>query len=127
MGAPPPYPPYPAYPPYPGPPPRTADRVISIVVLVFTGLFVVGSAFIGLMLLAFLDYCPPESCSVNGAVTTVMTTVGITVAVAIAGLVATVIRLRQRATAWPFAMGTLVLCGLVAVIGSFAYTHVVGY
>lgn len=130
MGNPPPFPPYPPYSGYPGyptqPPSRTSDRVISIIALVLTGLLLAASAFVGLMVLAFLDYCPPESCSVEGAVTAVTTAVGIAVLVGIGGLVLTVVRLGRRLTAWPYAVGTFGLCLLAVIGGGFAFSAAVG-
>ncbi len=130
MGHPPPYPQYPQYPGYPyGPPPpsRTGDRVVSILVLVLTALMLAAGAFLGLMLIAFLDYCPEESCSANGAVVSVMAAVGLAVAAGVGGLVVTAVRLSRRKTAWPFAVGTLVLCAVVFGGGLIAYQAAVGW
>ncbi len=111
----------------PPPPPRNStDVTISIIVLVLTGILVVASGFIGLMVLAFLDYCPPESCSVNGAVTSVMTGVASAVVVAVVGVVITVIRLHARKSAWPVAVATLGTCALAILGGGIAFTSAVG-
>ncbi|MCB0932534.1 MAG: hypothetical protein KDB71_11615 [Mycobacterium sp.] len=130
MGYPPPYPPYPPYGPYPPPggqpASRTADRVISILVLAFTGMVLVGGAFMGLMMLAFLDHCPRATCSVSGAVGSVVTAVGVAAVVSLAGLVVTVVRMARRLTAWPFAVGTLGLCVLALFGGGLAYFVAVG-
>jgi uncharacterized BrkB/YihY/UPF0761 family membrane protein len=131
MGTPPPYPPpYPQYPQYPGypaqPPSQNGDRAISIVILVLTGLLLVAAAFMGVLVLAFLDYCPPESCSVEGAVVSVATAVGIAVLVGIAGLVITLVRLGRRLKAWPVALGTLGTCLLVLIAGAVAFSAAVG-
>mgnify|MGYP003601786267 FL=1 len=118
---------YPAYPQYPVyPPSHTGDRVGSIIALLLTGLLLAFGSFFGLMILAFLDHCPPESCSVDGAVLSVMTAIGIAVAVGVAGLVITAVRLSRRLTAWPVAIGTLLLCAVVFVAGFFAFTIAVG-
>lgn len=123
----PPYPPYSPYPPYPQQPPaRTGDRVGSIIVLLLTALLLAFGSFFGLMILAFLDHCPPESCSVDGAVLSVLTAIGIAVAVGVAGLVITAVRLSRRLTAWPVALGTLLLCAAVLAGGFFAFTIAVG-
>lgn len=137
MGHPPPYPPYsqypqhPTYPPphqrYPQyPPSRAGDRVGSIIMLLLTALLLAFGSFFGLMILAFLDHCPPESCSVDGAVLSVLTAIGIAVAVGVAGLVITVVRLSRRLTSWPVALGTLLACAMVFVAGFFAFTVAVG-
>lgn len=119
-------PPYPQYPPYP-PPPRTADRVVSILVLVLAALTVAAGAFLGLMLLAFLDYCPEQSCSADGAVISVLTAVGLAVAAGVTGLVFTSLRLSRRQIGWPFAAGTLVLCTLILGGGLIGYQAAVGW
>lgn len=128
MGYPYPYPPpYPQQPPYPVKPPRSAtDMTVSIITMVFIVLLGVLAAFFGLFSLAFLDHCPPETCSVEGAVTAVMTTLGIAAVVALIGLVVTIVRLTQRKPAWPFAVGTLGLCVAVLFGGALAYTAAVG-
>jgi uncharacterized membrane protein len=80
----------------------------------------------GVLVLAFLDYCPPESCSVEGAVVSVATAVGIAVLVGIAGLVITLVRLGRRLKAWPVALGTLGTCLLVLIAGAVAFSAAVG-
>lgn len=126
MGYPlPPGPPPPQWLP-PALPPKTpaniGDVVASVLLLVFTVLVAGAGSVMGLFSLAFLDHCPPDSCSVDGAVTAVMGTVGVVAVVGLTGLVLTVIRLSARKPAWPFALGTLALCIAAFVIGGFAYT-----
>jgi len=64
---------HPGYPqPRPAKPPiATTDLTISIGALVLTVVFGVVAAAMGLFSLAFLDNCPPESCSAQGAATAV--------------------------------------------------------
>jgi hypothetical protein len=111
------------YPPVPQakPPASGGDIAISIVVLILTGLFLVASAFFGFFFLAFLDSCPPETCSVEGAVTAVMAGVGTAVAIGVIGLVMTVVQLVRRKRAWPFAVATLGLCVIVVILGGVGY------
>ena len=125
--------PYPGYPPYPGvpPPPATpprsaADTTISIVVLVFTALLGIGAVFMGIFSLAFLDYCPPATCSADGAVTAVMSALAVAALVGLAGMIVTIVRLVRHKTAWPFAVGTLGLCLVVLFFGGMAYSVAVG-
>jgi hypothetical protein len=56
---------YPSYLPLrpPNPPIATTDLIISIGALVLTVAFGVVAVAMGLFSLAFLDYCPPETCS----------------------------------------------------------------
>jgi hypothetical protein len=121
------YPSYPGYPPPPAKPPRSAtDLTIAIVVMVLTVVVGAGGAFLGLMSLAFLDYCPPTTCSAEGAVTAVLTAVGIATVVAVVGMTFTIVALARRKRAWPFAVGTFVLCMVALFFGGAAYTLAVG-
>lgn len=81
---------------------------------------------LGLFLLAFLDHCPPETCSADGAVTAVGTALAIAVAVGIGGAVVTIVALVHRRLAWPFGVGTLVLSGVACLGGLVGYFAAVG-
>lgn len=98
---------------------------VSIIVVIITVLVGGAGAIMGLFSLAFLDYCPPETCSVDGAVITAMTTVGAAAAIVLTGVVLTIVRLVARKPAWPFALGTLAACLGVFFFGAMAYTTVV--
>jgi hypothetical protein len=117
----------PSYPAQPSKPPivRT-DLWISIGVLTFTAVFGVVAATMGLFSLAFLDYCPPESCSAEGAATAVGTGLLTAFAVGLVGLVVTVIQLYRRKPGWPFAVATFLLCVLAVVLGGVGYVAAVG-
>lgn len=122
---------YPAPPPNwtpaPQPPPRnTADVTVSVLFMVLTVVTGGASAVLGLMSLAFLDYCPPATCSVDGAVTAVLSALAVAAVVGIAGVITTIVRLSARRTAWPFAVGTLLTCLVVLTFGVIAYTAAVG-
>jgi hypothetical protein len=103
-----------------------ADLAISITALIITVLLGAVAAVFGLFSLAFLDHCPPESCSVDGAVTAVGTALLIAFAVGVVGLVATVIQLFRRKRGWPFAVTTLVLCTVAVFLGGVGYATAVG-
>ena len=119
--------PYPGYPPPPAKPPRsTADLTISSVVLVVTALLGIGAVFMGIFSLAFLDYCPPATCSAEGAVTAVMSALAVAALVGVVGMIVTIVRLVRHKTAWPFAAGTLGLCLVVLFVGGMAYSVAVG-
>lgn len=117
----PPWPPAPAKPPIPA-----ADLTISIVALVLTVALGGCAAVMGLFLVAFIDHCPPETCSIDGAVTAVGTALMIAFVVGLAGTVVTIVQLVRRSPAWPFAVGTLVLCGVICVLGAVGYGIAVG-
>lgn len=119
------------WPPAPPAPPAKrpisgADLTISIISLVFTLLLGGSAAVMGFFLLAFLDYCPPETCSAEGAVTAVGISLIVAVIVGLVGLVVTIVQLVRRSPAWPFAVGTLVLCGVICAFGFAGYFAAVG-
>jgi hypothetical protein len=119
---------YPSYPaPQPSKPPiATHDLLLSIGALVLTVAIGVIAAAMGLFLLAFLDYCPPESCSAEGAVTAVGTALLIAFGIGVAGLLVTVVQLIRRKPGWPFAVGTLALCSVAIFLGGVGYAAAVG-
>ena len=108
-------------------PPRSApDLVISIVALIFTLILGVVAAVFGLFSLAFLDHCPPESCSAENAFTAVATALFIAAVIGVIGLVVTIVRLRAHRPGWPFAIATLVLCAISFILGGVGYAVAVG-
>jgi hypothetical protein len=119
---------HPSYPPPrpPKPPVVTTDLVVSIGALILTVAFGVVAAAMGVFSLAFLDHCPPESCSTEGAVTAVGTALLAAFAIGVVGLAVTVIQLSRRKPGWPFAVATFVLCALAVVLGGVGYTMAVG-
>jgi hypothetical protein len=84
------------------------------------------AAVFGLFSLAFLDHCPPESCSAEGAATAVGTALLMAFVIGVVGLVVTVVQLFRRKPGWPFAVGTLVLCTLAVFLGGVGYSMAVG-
>ncbi|MCV7176211.1 hypothetical protein [Mycolicibacterium sphagni] len=120
-------PPYPGYPPAPAKPPRSAaDLTISIILLALTVVVGAGGAFLGLFSLAFLDNCPPATCSVEGAVTAVMTGVGVAALVALIGIIVTIVVLVAHKKAWPYAVGTLALTLAALFFGAVGFSAAVG-
>ncbi len=117
---------------YPGPRPphptprSAADVAVSIAALVLTVLLGALAAFIGVFSLAFLDHCPPETCSVQGAVNAVFTALLVAAGIGIVGLAVTVVQLVRRKTAWPFGVGAFALCALTLFIGGVGYSAAVG-
>jgi hypothetical protein len=108
------------------PPVNGADVAISVVVLVVTALFGAAASFFGFFFLAFLDSCPPETCTVEGAVTAVMGGLGTALIIGVAGLIATVVQLVRRKRGWPIAVATLVLCAVAVFLGGVGYVVAVG-
>ena len=116
---------HPGYPP-PKAPIATANLWVSIGALVLTVAFGAVAAVMGLFSLAFLDSCPPETCSAEGAATAVWTALLAAFAIGVVGLVMTVTQLVRRRTAWPFAVGALVLCVIAVGLGGVGYAVAVG-
>jgi uncharacterized BrkB/YihY/UPF0761 family membrane protein len=102
------------------------DLVISIVTLILTLILGAVAAFFGIFSLAFLDHCPPESCSAENAFTAVATALIVAVVIAVTGLVVTIVRLHSRRPGWPFAIATLVLCSIAFILGGVGYAVAVG-
>ena len=118
------YPPPPPMPPG-KPPVNSADMTISIIAMVLTVLGGAGAAFIGLMIMAFTDYCPPETCNLELGINLLFGIFGLAAVIAVAGIALTIARLVRRQRAWPFAVGGLVLTGVTCVLGLAAYTTAV--
>jgi hypothetical protein len=115
------------YPPRPGRPPASAaDVTISIVTLVLTVVLGAVATFFGVFSLAFIDYCPPESCSAEGAAIAVMTALAVAGLIGLIGMVLTIVALARRKLAWPFAVGTLGLCVVTLFVGALGYMTAVG-
>lgn len=108
------------------PPITPPDLWISIAALTLTVLLSAGAAVMGLFSLAFLDYCPPESCSADGAVTAVATALLVAGAIGVVGLAVTIVQLIRRKPGWPFAIGTFVLCMIACAAGGVGYVVAVG-
>ena len=109
----------------PQPPRNPVDVTVSIIALVITVLAAGAGAVMSFLSLAFLDYCPPATCSVDGAVTVAFATIAVAAGVVLTGLILTVTRLGTRKTAWPFAIGALTALIAVFILGATAYTTVV--
>ena len=109
-----------------GKPPLSATDVwISVAALTLTVLVGAVGA-VGLFSLAFLDYCPPESCSADGAASAVLGSVVVAALVGLAGLTVTIIQLVRRKRAWPFAVATLCTCAVVLCAGIVGYIVATG-
>jgi hypothetical protein len=110
----------------PKPPMSGPDLAVSIAALVLTVLLGIAAAGMGMFSLAFLDYCPPESCSADKAFTAVATALVVAAAIGVVGLTATIVALRRRTRSWPFAIATFVLCLIALVLGGVGYAVAVG-
>lgn len=113
-----------------GPPARRPvsglDLAASIVALLLTVLLGLAAAVFGVFLLAFLDHCPPETCSAEGAFTAVATALAVAAVIGASGLMVTIVQLTRRRPAWPFAVATLLLCVVTFFLGGMGYGAAVG-
>ncbi|WP_232374780.1 hypothetical protein [Mycolicibacterium mengxianglii] len=108
------------------PPISGVDLGVSIVGIILTVVFSVFAVFIGVFLLAFLDTCPPATCSIGGVIGTVGGTLLITAVLGVIGITFTIVALLRRARAWPLALGTFALCVLTCVIGVYLFGAAAG-
>ena len=118
---------YPGFPPPAAKPPVSGlDMAVSITALVLTVLGGAVAAFLGLFMMAFTDYCPPATCDIDTGVAAMFTGFIAAGALWIAGLVMTIVALVRRSKAWPWAIGTLVLCAGACLLGIAGYLVAVG-
>ncbi|MGU3650925.1 hypothetical protein [Mycolicibacterium sp. A43C] len=113
------------YPPQ-KPPVSGIDMAISITALLLAVAGGAVAAFFGIFFMAFTDYCPPATCHIDAGISAMFAgfiTAGV---LWVAGTVFTIVRLVRRSRAWPFAIGTLVLCCGACVAGIAGYIIAVG-
>ena len=105
---------------------RTWDVVLSAAALVVVAMLVGLAGFVGLFSLAFLDYCPPATCSATGATSSVVGGLVAAAGIGVVGLAVTIVRATRRRIAWPFAVGALLLSVLALAGGIAAFASSVG-
>jgi hypothetical protein len=110
----------------PKPPVSGADIAASITVLVLTAFMIAAGAVFGLFSLAFPDYCPPATCSEQGAVNAVGTALFAAAGIGVLGLTGTVVQLFRRKRGWPFAVATFAMCLIAFFFGGVGYSMAVG-
>jgi uncharacterized BrkB/YihY/UPF0761 family membrane protein len=104
------------------------DVVLTIILLVLTGVTLLVSAFADLFALAFTDYCP-ASCNSGAGVAVVLVVWLVSAAVALAGMIFSIVRLRRHRhrRAWWISLITLAAVITGGVAGFWLYTVIVGY
>jgi hypothetical protein len=110
----------------PKPPIATTDLFVSIGAIALTVLLGVVAAPTGMFSLAFLDNCPPQTCTADGAATAVWTALLAALAIGVLGVVLTAVQLHRRKPGWPVALATFVLCVLAVGLGAVGYALAVG-
>ena len=105
---------------------RPVDLAFTITLLVIGWALLVCYAVVGLFLLAFLDHCPPESCSTDGAVNAVflggLVALGLLVVLCIVALV----RLIGRRSAWWVGLIAILAVAGGGALGILRYFAAVG-
>lgn len=102
------------------------DLILSVVFWVLTLLFVLGSALIDFVALAFLDACPPQGCAVGVAIGAHLISFILTLGLTVFSAVFIVRRLRDRQRAWTIALLMLVVIVLVWALGFSIASFAVG-
>jgi hypothetical protein len=103
------------------------DVAVSIVLLVVNAAGWVAATGVQFLMLAFTDYCPPERCSEQRAIASLVVSVSTAAASAVIGGIITVIRIIQRRPAWRYAAAALALSTVAEVLGFVGYVAAVGY
>ena len=105
---------------------RPLDIAASIVLLVVAWALFACYAVIGLFLLAFIDGCPPESCSTDDAFDALaIAGLGIVAALVVLSIWAVVRMVRRRRSWWVGVFGILAVA-VGAAIGIVGYGAAVG-
>lgn len=105
---------------------RPADVVVSVVLLVLAWVLLLCGAVVGLLSLAFLDHCPPESCSTDDAVDAVFLGGGLALALVIALSVLGVVRMFMKRSTWWVALLAILAVAAGAALGVLRYADAVG-
>jgi uncharacterized BrkB/YihY/UPF0761 family membrane protein len=105
---------------------RPLDIAASITLLVVAWALFACYAVVGLVLLAFIDHCPPESCSTDDAFDALaLAGVGIFAVLAVMSVWSVVRMVRRRRSWWVGVLGILAVAA-GAVVGVFGYGAAVG-
>ncbi|MQY29826.1 hypothetical protein [Nocardia aurantia] len=115
--------------PYPGPPPGGTtppvigwDVAVSVCLLVVSFLGCSMVTLAGLFLFAFADYCPPETCHPDRAVTWLGLGLALSAVALVIGSVAVTVSVTRRRISWPVAVIVTVVCVIgcgAGIVGEF--------
>jgi hypothetical protein len=105
---------------------RAWDVALAVLLLVLAGITGVFGAFLGVFTLAFLDYCPPASCSADGAVAALFGAGTVALLLVVAGVIAVVVTLRSRRRAWWVGLVAFVLVIVAWVVGFVLFGVAIG-
>jgi hypothetical protein len=102
------------------------DLVLTIILLVATGVILLVSAFFDFFAIAFTDYCP-EPCHAGAGVAVVFTVWISTAVLTLVGAIFSIVRLVRRRRAWWFALATLLLVIVGSIAAFWLYAGIVNY
>lgn len=103
------------------------DIVLSVVFLVAAALTAVVGGFLQLFVFAFTDDCPPATCHIGEATTSVFATWAIVAILFVASIVVTIILLVSRRRAWWVAAIGLLVVIVGGIVAFILYSGAVGY
>ena len=103
------------------------DVAVSVVLLVLAAAVGIVGGIVAFVSVAFLDNCPPESCSVDGAVSAQFTAALVVILAFVVGLIATIVTLATRRRGWWVALLTVVVLVVVWLLGFVGYFAAVGW
>ena len=102
------------------------DIALSVFLLLLAAAVGVVGSLLAFVSVAFLDNCPPETCSVDGAVGAQFTAALVVILAFVAGLIATLVALATRRRGWWLALLTVVIVLASWVLGFVGYSLAVG-
>lgn len=109
-------------------PPRARwDVALSVALLSVCVIVWVIAAGGGLMILAFTDFCPVETCHIHRASVSIAVALSVAAVFIVAGAALAIIWIIRRRLGWPFAAAALVLSVMSEVLGFAGYIAAVGY
>ncbi len=103
------------------------DIGLSILFLVLAVVVGVMGAFFGLFAVAFIDYCPADTCNADAAVSAQFAAALVVILIGVVGLIATTIALVTRRRGWWIGLLTLVGILIAWFVGFLGYFAAVGW
>lgn len=103
------------------------DIALSVFLLVLAGVVGLVGSVLAIFTLAFIDVCPPETCSVDGALAAQFTAGLVVILAFVVGLIATIVALTRRRRGWWIALITVFGVVVIWVLGFVGYFAAVGW
>ena len=103
------------------------DIALSVFLLVLAATVGIVGGILAFFSIAFIDNCPPETCSADGAVSAQFTAALVVILAFVVGLIATIVALASRRRGWWVALLTVVIILIIWVLGFVGYFAAVGW